>query len=121
MFFRQKTAYDMRISDGSSDVCSSDLSFWCAVIVLPAYIPLVIFGRGLPNGDAGFFRIVSVETIAYVIGWVAWPLLMSYLAPALDKNRQYIRYIVAYNWSAGPQDLVRLRVLLLETGKASGG
>src|SRR3546814_4826226 len=25
-FFMQKTAYEMRISDGSSDVCSSDLS-----------------------------------------------------------------------------------------------
>src|SRR3546814_3247341 len=25
-FFRQKTAYEMRISDWSSDVCSSDLS-----------------------------------------------------------------------------------------------
>src|SRR3546814_3029928 len=24
-FFKQKTAYDMRISDGSSDVCSSNL------------------------------------------------------------------------------------------------
>src|SRR3546814_4191274 len=26
-FFNQKTAYEMRISDWSSDVCSSDLSF----------------------------------------------------------------------------------------------
>src|SRR3546814_7320522 len=26
-FFKQKTAYDRRISDGSSDVCSSDLQF----------------------------------------------------------------------------------------------
>src|SRR3546814_9846862 len=26
IFFKQKTAYDMRISDWSSDVCSSDLS-----------------------------------------------------------------------------------------------
>src|SRR3546814_7132315 len=25
IFFKQKTAYEMRISDGSSDVCSSDL------------------------------------------------------------------------------------------------
>src|SRR3546814_7006591 len=25
-FFKQKTAYEMRISDGSSDVCSSDLA-----------------------------------------------------------------------------------------------
>src|SRR3546814_7154712 len=27
-FFKQKTAYEMRISDWSSDVCSSDLSAW---------------------------------------------------------------------------------------------
>src|SRR3546814_8818477 len=31
LFFKQKTAYEMRISDWSSDVCSSDL----IVIVLP--------------------------------------------------------------------------------------
>src|SRR3546814_1309596 len=27
-FFKQKTAYEMRISDWSSDVCSSDLTFY---------------------------------------------------------------------------------------------
>src|SRR3546814_2353780 len=27
-FFKQKTAYEMRISDWSSDVCSSDLRLW---------------------------------------------------------------------------------------------
>src|SRR3546814_7293974 len=27
-FFKQKTAYEMRISDWSSDVCSSDLNPW---------------------------------------------------------------------------------------------
>src|SRR3546814_6697968 len=27
-FFKQKTAYEMRISDWSSDVCSSDLNQW---------------------------------------------------------------------------------------------
>src|SRR3546814_9453873 len=29
-FFKQKTAYEMRISDWSSDVCSSDLIIWSA-------------------------------------------------------------------------------------------
>src|SRR3546814_9328760 len=29
VFFKQKTAYDMRISDRSSDVCSSDLTEFC--------------------------------------------------------------------------------------------
>src|SRR3546814_4757426 len=32
-FFKQKTAYEMRISDWSSDVCSSDLAWWPACIV----------------------------------------------------------------------------------------
>src|SRR3546814_5338723 len=35
-FFKQKTAYEMRISDWSSDVCSSDLE---ALSLLPDYPP----------------------------------------------------------------------------------
>src|SRR3546814_16405283 len=35
VFFKQKTAYEMRISDWSSDVCSSDLlRFWLVVHLL---------------------------------------------------------------------------------------
>src|SRR3546814_5902928 len=36
LFFKQRTAYDMRISDWSSDVCSSDLA-----------------GQDLPQGESG--------------------------------------------------------------------
>src|SRR3546814_18685901 len=32
-FFKQKTAYEMRISDWSSDVCSSDLMFNVAIFL----------------------------------------------------------------------------------------
>src|SRR3546814_5794968 len=35
-FFKQKTAYEMRISDWSSDVCSSDLA---APVAVPAPTP----------------------------------------------------------------------------------
>src|SRR3546814_7741076 len=41
-FFKQKTAYDMRISDWSSDVCSSDLAsggFSANEQLRKAYIP----------------------------------------------------------------------------------
>src|SRR3546814_8859038 len=34
VFFKQKTAYEMRISDWSSDVCSSDLTRDCRVNAL---------------------------------------------------------------------------------------
>src|SRR3546814_5550552 len=43
-FFKQKTAYEIRISDWSSDVCSSDLPG--AQIVGPARLELERLGRG---------------------------------------------------------------------------
>src|SRR3546814_13861513 len=38
-FFKQKTAYEMRISDWSSDVCSSDLRSSCTSAVPPEVVP----------------------------------------------------------------------------------
>src|SRR3546814_5787445 len=42
-FFKQKTAYEMRISDWSSDVCSSDLissleAIWHSAAPMPAWL-----------------------------------------------------------------------------------
>src|SRR3546814_7540589 len=49
-FFKQKTAYEMRISDWSSDVCSSDLVTATVMIVLhfnkatkPSYVRVASF------------------------------------------------------------------------------
>src|SRR3546814_10072561 len=51
-FFKQKTAYEMRISDWSSDVCSSDLSAL-----------LKVFNGGLEarQGVGGVGRVVEVD------------------------------------------------------------
>src|SRR3546814_5889404 len=38
--FKQKTAYEMRISDWSSDVCSSDLQFRLAASPAEVYMPM---------------------------------------------------------------------------------
>src|SRR3546814_1685987 len=56
-FFKQKTAYEMRISDWSSDVCSSDLS----KAVVPGLVPGTQCpdrsnGRGSPCGWLGYKR-----------------------------------------------------------------
>src|SRR3546814_5731088 len=45
-FFKQKTAYEMRISDWSSDVCSSDLAAVHAALAEPARI-----GRGPTDSE----------------------------------------------------------------------
>src|SRR3546814_2298883 len=62
-FFKQKTAYEMRISDWSSDVCSSDLaSILSALLHLGVIVALVI---GLPvlHDPMVDFRSVPVEMV----------------------------------------------------------
>src|SRR3546814_8769648 len=50
-FFKQKTAYEMRISDWSSDVCSSDL----VLLVAPCAAHFLEHPRGgLPKGGDDF-------------------------------------------------------------------
>src|SRR3546814_9250752 len=43
-FFKQKTAYEMRISDWSSDVCSSDLIFIGSPMSTPQSAPFPLAG-----------------------------------------------------------------------------
>ena len=58
-------------------------------------------------------RLISVEIIAYVIGWVAWPLVVHTVFGVLGIRDKFIPYIVAYNWSAGPQVAVLLMIALI--------
>src|SRR3546814_9829873 len=51
-FFKQKTAYEMRISDWSSDVCSSDLN---------PVIPYPLQVQGLPVLPRSGYHQVSAE------------------------------------------------------------
>src|SRR3546814_7577253 len=41
-FFKQKTAYEMRISDWSSDVCSSDLLFGLRAIAIEIHSAIIM-------------------------------------------------------------------------------
>src|SRR3546814_4893298 len=63
-FFKQKTAYEMRISDWSSDVCSSDL-----FIIAPARPALRL--APMPDGDARlvwFWVLATVTVVAAANG-----------------------------------------------------
>src|SRR3546814_2322870 len=56
-FFKQKTAYEMRISDWSSDVCSSDLAAW---------IPEILQDKDLLRGQA-FSKVGLHSALAFPI------------------------------------------------------
>src|SRR3546814_10715500 len=62
-FFKQKTAYEMRISDWSSDVCSSDLR-WRVQRVLRLAAELVVRAIGLADG---FRRIIVIAVVIDIV------------------------------------------------------
>ena len=73
-------------------------SFFAAALVLPAFLILKWIELSSLPVTAGPIRIVLVQSSAYVIGWVAFPLVAFYLCEVIGKGANYIRYIVAYNW-----------------------
>src|SRR3546814_6370552 len=73
-FFKQKTAYEMRISDWSSDVCSSDLG------IAPFYTAAVT--RSDPHERARLAR----------IGWMTVGLLAALTVPVVWLAPLWLRY-----------------------------
>src|SRR3546814_5817951 len=64
-FFKQKTAYEMGISDWSSDVCSSDLSVVGSLGGTVGSLGGVVGSVGIVPGSAG--RVVAVGSVG--TGW----------------------------------------------------
>src|SRR3546814_10218591 len=70
-FFKQKTAYEMRISDWSSDVCSSDLAGYNPDDMVEDS-PVTIAGWSPRNSSRGYSGPVTVrEAFARSINTVA--------------------------------------------------
>lgn len=88
-------------------------SFWAAAIVLPAYVILLTLRHSGSTIGVGAGTAFFVHAIAYVIGWVAFPFLMFYVAQMINRDQWYCRYIVAYNWSVVLQITLMLTVGLL--------
>ena len=66
---------------------------------------------------SGAPRIVIVETIGYVISWVAFPLLMLPLSRWLGREDRFLAFMVAYNWSQLPQTAL---FVILAANSAAG-
>ena len=82
-------------------------SFRAAVIGYPLF--LILLSMRVTSAQwaaSGGVRIVAVETIGYVISWVAFPLVMLPLSRALGREHRFFDFMVPYNWSQLPQSLL---------------
>ena len=88
-------------------------SFFAAVLVAPGYALLVaqkLMDRVEPvpedrpsaiavqQYDLGW--VLLVQTLAYLIGWAAFPLAAAVVTWALSLGRHYVPLVVASNWAA---------------------
>ena len=84
-------------------------SFRAAALCYPLY--LILLGFRVTDAEwaqSGVATIVLVETIAYVISWVAFPLLIMPLTRAFGRPERFLGFMVAYNWSQLPQTALLL-------------
>ena len=81
-------------------------SFVALLVVAPFYIMFLILNHGsqpgleLPTGpvvSTEFY--VAVKLIAYIIGWLIFPLVMVPISRLLDLSQNYVPYIIVWNWS----------------------
>ncbi len=96
-------------------------SFVAAALVAPLYAMMLVqsFAEGRLPGHP--LRVALIEVIAYVIGWVVFPLVMAWLVKVFEREERYIGYIVAYNWAAVLQNGLFLPlVMATETGGTPG-
>ena len=92
-------------------------SFYAALFVAPLYAALLVLNYA-EDTAAALPRYASVEAIAYVINWFAFPLVMVVMSRVLEREERYLGYIVAYNWAAVLQSFFLMPFVMLEVSGA---
>jgi hypothetical protein len=92
-------------------------SFRAAAITYPLYLVLLTMRVSVAEWQrSGGWRIVIVETIGYVIAWVAFPLIMLAVTRWIGRSHRFFDFMVPYNWCQVPQSAL---VVLVGIGSES--
>jgi hypothetical protein len=93
-------------------------SFRAAGISYPLYLVLLSLRVTVAEWDgSGAFLIITVETIAYVIAWTAFPMMMLIVTQRIGRPHRFFDFMVPYNWSQVPQSALFVLVgLQAESG-----
>ena len=74
-------------------------SYWAALFAAPAYVTLVIIRAQDSTYAVGPLSAITIQTSSYIIGWFAMPFVMLYVCRIIDKEDQFFKYFIVYNWA----------------------
>lgn len=73
-------------------------SFIAAGIMLPVLATDLFLTRAIFDTPPPLALFLPVEFLMYVISWTIFPLVMIHISRLLDRQANFLRYIVPYNW-----------------------
>ncbi|MSP67208.1 MAG: hypothetical protein EXQ96_03725 [Alphaproteobacteria bacterium] len=95
----------------------SEAGFWrsfAAVgVAAPAYLALILLNHHQDPAPADVFSTLAFQGLVYVVQWAVFPLVMIPVSQALGLKRNYVPFIIAFNWAAVVQIAAFLPIALL--------
>src|SRR3546814_8730128 len=97
--FKQKTAYELRISDWSSDVCSSDLMLWLPMIGIGVAwasivsLPYAILAGAVPLAKMGIY--MGLFNVFIVVPQLVAATLLGFLLTAFFDGAPIFALLIA--------------------------
>lgn len=82
-------------------------SFLSGFLSYPFFLVLLTMRVSLADWKAaGGLQIILIETIGYVISWVAFPLVMLPALRWIGREQRFFDFMVPYNWCQLPQSIL---------------
>ena len=92
-------------------------SFFAAALVAPGYVILVLADLAAHDSDVGVLRIFAVHICAYALSWVVYPVAVHPICAAMNRQGDFIGFIVAFNWAKVIQMAAYLPVIVMTTAE----
>ena len=77
-------------------------SFVAALVVLPGFVIMQLLELAVEPASVGvnWPQVVAIWAIVYVMHWTLFPIATAYITAEIGRSDQYLKFIVAHNWSS---------------------
>jgi hypothetical protein len=90
-------------------------SYTAALLGAPIHALLLFASRGEATAPVDSWHDVFVETLAYAVTWLAYPLLVVGITDRMGRAERFFDYMVPYNWAVLAQLLLFTLAALLRS------